>query len=125
MPESFPKLREFLQQCVSADALQIFHHLGDGKLWRCSNETVDVIHFSDFAFDNGEALFFCNIHNDLIQTIADLLRKDLSPVLYAPDDVIVDVIYACSCVDVFILHTYSINKYVGIINVYKENTKYI
>ena len=47
--------------------------------------------------------------DQLIQPVADFGRQYFSAVFYAPDNMVIDVVYAGPCVYIFIIHTDSIS----------------
>ena len=64
----------------------------------------------DFAQVNGETLCGADLPEQSVQPGADLRGKDLPPVFDAPDNMVMDVVYAGPCVYIIFLHTDSITQ---------------
>ena len=67
-----------------------------------------MIGFTDLAPDNAKSFFISYKLNQLIQSATDFRLKHFPAVFDAPYNMVIDVVYASSCVNVFI-HTYSIS----------------
>ena len=67
-----------------------------------------MVGLTDRSFDNGKALGFADFSQQLVQSVSDFLRQNLTAVFDTPDDVIVDVIDAGTSMNVFVFYTYSI-----------------
>lgn len=70
---------------------------------------MNVIAVTDFALNYGKTFLVSDFMQQLIKAAANCGREDFPAVLDAPDDVIIDVVYACSCVCIFSIYTYSIS----------------
>ena len=69
---------------------------------------MDVVILTDLTFNYSKAFFFANSLEKFYKPVAYVSRQDLPTVFDAPNDMIIDVIHAGSCVSVFVFHTYSI-----------------
>lgn len=70
---------------------------------------MHMISFAYLAGSNGKALFIGNGINKLIKSVTNLWSEHFFSVLHTPHDMIIDVVYAGSCVNIFIFHTDSIS----------------
>ena len=103
-----PEFRELLEQRIAADPFQVLYDHCRGKLGRRGYKAVYMVVLPDLTQVNGETLCGADLPEQSVQPGADLRGKDLPPVFDAPDNMVMDVVYAGPCVYIIFLHTDSI-----------------
>ena len=64
-------------------------HIGRTELRPAVNHHVKMV-WHDFQSDNGELILLCNLRQIILKFLIDTIHQNLSPVLRAPDDMVLN-----------------------------------
>lgn len=111
LPVELFKLRMPAEQPERAGPFKTFDYDRNRKFWRCRYQKMYVIIQADLHMVNGKPVFIGNINEDLFDLIFDGRGHPFVPVLCAPDDVVIDVIYAGPTMCIFRIVPFHANDY--------------